>query len=419
MLFSIIMCTYNSGKTLRYAVESVRRQSCGDWELVILDNGSGDDTVGILKEYQEADSRIRCEFKTKNVGWCRGISLCLPKAMGEYMMFLGADDFLADGEVLADVQREIARERPDIVWTGCRYVVWENGEYKVGAERNKPYRVYKNEDKLTQLAELMDEDLHYNSVMHYVRIDFLREHGIDFWKPFYGDCQGMTEALCRAEKMVVLGRVAYMLTVNTSQTAGKVGFDYDMSRQWRSIRKVLPNLQEYPKARIEQIAERIFRNLSAMLAEIAEGVELRDAWQNPMEVSLPERFRKVESWLSTDAFGEMMLYAGREAFAEHLIGAAGVLYWSCSRYPRLIEEIKMESHWLAGFVDCLLVLHESGEIGWRKNICGGQADRLIEAWMSDANPWRIGGELILRDGVLPEESKRERVKTALRLGGQR
>lgn len=47
----------------------------------------------------------------------------------------------------------------------------------------------------------IDENVYYNSVMHYVKIDFLKENGIDFYYPFYGDCQGMTEAIVRAEKL--------------------------------------------------------------------------------------------------------------------------------------------------------------------------------------------------------------------------
>lgn len=45
MLFSIIMCTYNSAKSLKYAVDSVRNQVFDEWELIILDNGSEDETV--------------------------------------------------------------------------------------------------------------------------------------------------------------------------------------------------------------------------------------------------------------------------------------------------------------------------------------------------------------------------------------
>lgn len=53
MLFSIIMCTYNSAKSLKYAVDSVRNQVFDEWELIILDNGSEDETVSLLKVYEK------------------------------------------------------------------------------------------------------------------------------------------------------------------------------------------------------------------------------------------------------------------------------------------------------------------------------------------------------------------------------
>ena len=101
--FSILMCTYNSAETLIYAIESVRNQEYQQWELIILDNGSHDSTVQILKNYEEKDRRISCIFREDNVGWCKGISICLKQTRGQYMMFLGADDYLASDHTLTDV----------------------------------------------------------------------------------------------------------------------------------------------------------------------------------------------------------------------------------------------------------------------------------------------------------------------------
>lgn len=118
MQFSILMCTYNSSATLRQAIESVRKQSFGDWELIILDNGSKDQTVDIIREYEQADERIIANYGTENVGWPKAISLCLKQARGAYMMFLGADDLVADTQVFEAVNREIVTYEPDVVWTG-------------------------------------------------------------------------------------------------------------------------------------------------------------------------------------------------------------------------------------------------------------------------------------------------------------
>ena len=49
---------------------------------------------------------------------------------------------------------------------------------------------------------------------------------------------------------------------------------------------------------------------------------------NPIERGFAERFLRVEKMISNDAMAEMMYWAGRESYAECLLGAAGVAYWS-------------------------------------------------------------------------------------------
>ena len=104
------MCTYHSSMTLGNALDSARHQTCQNWELVILDNGSKDETITVLQEYERIDERIHVIYRDSNVGWRKGISLCLEKASGQYMMFLGADDYLASDETLQEVTDEIRKE---------------------------------------------------------------------------------------------------------------------------------------------------------------------------------------------------------------------------------------------------------------------------------------------------------------------
>ena len=58
-MVSIIIATYNSGKTLRRALDSVLNQSYQDWECIVVDGASKDNTIGIVKEYVKKDSRFR------------------------------------------------------------------------------------------------------------------------------------------------------------------------------------------------------------------------------------------------------------------------------------------------------------------------------------------------------------------------
>lgn len=90
---SIIIATYNSASTLQRALESVLNQSFQDWECIIVDGASKDGTVGIVKEYVNADSRFRYIsepdkgiYDAFNKGW--------GMAKGEWIYYLGSDDLL-------------------------------------------------------------------------------------------------------------------------------------------------------------------------------------------------------------------------------------------------------------------------------------------------------------------------------------
>ena len=263
-LFTIIMCTYNSAQTVDAAISSVKNQKFDGWEMLILDNGSSDATVEKLKQYERLDERIKCIYRKDNIGWCKGISECLKMSVGSYMMFLGADDFMTTEQTLSEVAGEVVKHHPQVIFTGSYYAKYEQGRFRIVNQTLPEYRVYKeNRDKLTCMAELM-KNVYYNSVMHYVKIDFLKENGIDFYYPFYGDCQGMTEAIVRAEKIVVMSQPEYVLTLNTSQSSKRCGYNHDEKRQWDSIKAIIPDKFDAKDIRIQYIARRVLDNLTEM-----------------------------------------------------------------------------------------------------------------------------------------------------------
>lgn len=331
------------------------------------------------------------------------------------MMFLGADDYLSNDDTLSEVAAEITAHRPDVVWTGCAYAVLEDNEHKILKYTKPRYRIYtEKRDKLLAMAELM-QDVYYNSVMHYVRIDFLKENGIDFFEPFYGDCQGMTEAIVRAKKMLVMDQIEYVLVVNTSQTATKVGFDYDIERQWASAKNAIAESGSASERALCFVAARILNNLTAMCQDILLGADIRNRWMNPIEKSLAERFERAEQWISSDAFGEMMYLVGREKYAEQLLGAAGVLYWESKRFPELHRELCQKSMWLAEFSQGALEQDAKGAIGWRTHVDAVCAEQLSRALENAQNRHRVGCELLLKEGVVYEKEKdRENIQKLLR-----
>lgn len=92
-MVSIIIATYNSGKTLRCALDSVLHQSYQDWECIVVDGASKDNTIEIVKEYVSRDSRFRY-FSESDHGIYDAFNKGWKMAKGEWVMYLGSDDRL-------------------------------------------------------------------------------------------------------------------------------------------------------------------------------------------------------------------------------------------------------------------------------------------------------------------------------------
>lgn len=89
--FSIVLCTYNRAHLLPRAIQSVLAQVEQDWELVVVDDGSSDDTPSVLQNYASNDSRIRV-MRHDNAGLARSRNAGIAMARGLFVTFLDSDD---------------------------------------------------------------------------------------------------------------------------------------------------------------------------------------------------------------------------------------------------------------------------------------------------------------------------------------
>ena len=113
MLFSIITPVYNAERFVRKAIQSVLAQTYSQWELILIDDGSFDDSLHIMESYCAKNEKIRC-FKQDNKGVSytrnRGIEL----AQGEYILFLDADDEI-DSITLETIHNALKTHPGDVV----------------------------------------------------------------------------------------------------------------------------------------------------------------------------------------------------------------------------------------------------------------------------------------------------------------
>lgn len=107
-LVSVVMPVYNAGSYLRESLNSVVEQSCQDWELIVIDDGSTDRTCEIVTSY--ADSRIRLQRNDVNMGLAHTRNMGISMARGEYVAWLDADD-VSNHDRLADQVHYLERHR--------------------------------------------------------------------------------------------------------------------------------------------------------------------------------------------------------------------------------------------------------------------------------------------------------------------
>lgn len=111
---SVIVPVYNAEKYLRYALDSVLKQDFNDVELICVDDGSTDGSLGILKIYNEIDNRIKIVTQ-KNSGGSAARNTGIKNATGEYVMFLDADDSFAS-RIVSSAVKVAEKNKTDIVF---------------------------------------------------------------------------------------------------------------------------------------------------------------------------------------------------------------------------------------------------------------------------------------------------------------
>ena len=101
---SVIVPSYNLGMYLGETLKSVKDQSFTDWECIVVDNGSTDNSVSVAQSFAEADARYLVKKLPLNEGVAAARNRGMALAKGQYLLFLDADDLIAPGYMQAAVE---------------------------------------------------------------------------------------------------------------------------------------------------------------------------------------------------------------------------------------------------------------------------------------------------------------------------
>ena len=178
-LFSVVIPVYNTEKELPRCIDSVLAQSCDDYEIILVDDGSTDRSGTICDEYSESDDRV-ISIHQKNAGCSEARNTGIRASRGEYLLFLDSDDMWDDNHALTGIQQVIHKENPDVICFGVS-IYREDGSLEKQRIPNLPD---KSRNSKRDIVEHLVKTNQYFSTSYVkaLKRDFFLHNGLFFIK---------------------------------------------------------------------------------------------------------------------------------------------------------------------------------------------------------------------------------------------
>ena len=157
-LVSIITPTYNCGKFIGRTIESVQNQGYTNWEMIIVDDCSKDETKDVVAKYANKDPRIKYHILENNSGAAVARTTAIELANGKYMAFLDSDDIWKSDKL----EKQLAYMKENNINFSC--TAYE----QIDEEDNKLGKVIKTIKKTSYNRLLLDCPVGNSTVMYNV-----------------------------------------------------------------------------------------------------------------------------------------------------------------------------------------------------------------------------------------------------------
>lgn len=136
----IVMATYNGEKYIKEQIDSIRNQTYTNWNLIIRDDGSKDNTISIIKAYQIEDKRIKLiEDDLGNLGFNKNFEYLLTLSTEEFIMISDQDDIWIPEKIEISHKeiKEMSSEEPSLVFFNAQMFNEKNGDIGLHIDKFK------------------------------------------------------------------------------------------------------------------------------------------------------------------------------------------------------------------------------------------------------------------------------------------
>ena len=215
--FSIIVPLYNKAPYVKKALDSIVSQTFTDWECIVVDDGSTDNSAAVCEEYTVHYTPYTIHLlRQPNSGVAAARNNGVAKAKGEYVCFLDADDWW-EAEYLEEMDRLI-REYPDAGLYGCDYFYVKNGRKKIFHKNVEGY-------------------IDYCKVYTQCGVMPIHPNGAIILRKVFDEIGGFDPSIKMGEDFILFMQIVlnYKVAFLNKQL---VTFNQDADPQWRAITKL-------------------------------------------------------------------------------------------------------------------------------------------------------------------------------------
>lgn len=200
---SVVVPVYNVRDYLRKNIESILAQTFTDYELILVNDGSRDDSLSILREYEQKDARITVIDKP-NGGLSDARNAGMAIASGKYIQFIDSDDFV-EPQLLEKCWRKLEETGADMVIFDIYQYFLATGKKEVIAntyDENGIYSIRTNPELIVSI-----QNAAWNKMY---RLSLFRDNDIIYpWGCYYEDLGTTYRLLARSDKVAFINEPLY------------------------------------------------------------------------------------------------------------------------------------------------------------------------------------------------------------------
>lgn len=314
-MISIIVPVYNSENYIERCIESILSQTYADWELIVVNDGSTDDSEKIIKHLVALDSRIRYYYKN-NGGVSSARNLGIKNAKGEFILFLDSDDWLSYNtcEVLI---RNIKQTNADCVVFGLTQShgnIWAPIMYR----RYDSLKDLKNEFDYWLNTELLS-----SSVNKLYKKSLLKK-GFNEEISFGEDLIFSLDYISNCEKILFIEAPLYQHEV---YNASSITHSFFLNRL---------NEIEYIQNKVLEFADDI--NIETYRKYYSDIIRYVKMLLRQRTLSMDEKSKIARNWLHNSFYKELSLYSYKTNLMDFIY--AKLVQLGCWRLLCLLHNIK-------------------------------------------------------------------------------